>query len=70
MTDEDVSIDEELLPMSPLRPEGELTDEEDFVALQATRFKPTTAVKNTRRAFLRRLNRIRTTYAFILAQSD
>jgi hypothetical protein len=40
--------------------EGELTDD-DLVALQATRFNPTTAQRNPRRAFLGRLNRIRTT---------
>lgn len=52
------SLEEELLP--PLIPEGELTDD-DLVALQATRFNPTTAQRNPRRAFLGRLNRIRTT---------
>jgi len=52
------SLEEELLP--PMIPEGELTDD-DLVALQATRFNPTTAQRNPRRAFLGRLNRIRTT---------
>ena len=45
--------------------EGELTGD-DLVALQATRFNPTTAQRNPRRAFLGRLNRIRTTYTIIL----
>ena len=61
------SLEEELLVLllllllSPVPIlEGELTDD-DFVALQATKFIPTKTVRKTRTVFCLRLNRIRTT---------